>query len=61
MYARLGMNKMELEREICRMIPRVEKSSLAYNKAKIDSLRELIQENNIDYYKIVAEVETVLA
>ena len=60
MYARLGVKREELEREICRMIPRVEKSSLKYNADKIESLRSLIQEEEIDYYRIVGEVEAIM-
>jgi hypothetical protein len=59
MYARLGVGKNELVREIDRMIPRVERSGLEYDKDKLKRLRMLVEENNIDYYKIVAEVETI--
>lgn len=59
MYARLGVAKEELAREIHRMIPRVEKSGLEYNKNKLSEIRFLIEEENIDYYKIVNEVETI--
>lgn len=61
MYARLGVDKAELEKEICRMIPRVEKSSLAYDKQKLDCLRTLIAAEQIDYYGIVSVVEAVLS
>ncbi len=59
MYARLGVGRSELKREIHRMIPRVERSGLEYNKEKLKKIRELIEEENIDYYKIVSEVETI--
>ncbi len=59
MYARLGVEKKELRREINRMIPRVEKSGLKHDKEKLTSLRQLIEEKEIDYYKIVAEVESI--
>ncbi|MCQ2491600.1 MAG: alpha-E domain-containing protein [Lachnospiraceae bacterium] len=59
MYARLGVEKKELRREINRMIPRVEKSGLKHDKEKLASLRQLIEETEIDYYKIVAEVESI--
>ncbi len=59
MYARLGIGRNELMREISRMIPRVERSGLEYDKDKLDKLLELINEEKIDYYKIVGEVESI--
>jgi uncharacterized alpha-E superfamily protein len=59
MYARLGVGKKELVREIHRMIPRVERSGLEYNKENLQKIRELVEDDVIDYYKIVAEVESV--
>ncbi|MCQ2520242.1 MAG: alpha-E domain-containing protein [Lachnospiraceae bacterium] len=59
MYARLGVSKKELTREVNRMIPRVERSGLEYDKEKLSGLRELIEAETIDYYKIVSEVETI--
>lgn len=60
LYARLGASKKELTREVNRMIPRVKKSGLIYNEEKLNKIKELVTEENIDYYKIVNEVETIL-
>lgn len=60
MYARLGVEKKELEREIHRMIPRVEKSSLEYDPHKLMEIMDLIKVDDIDYYKIVGVVESIL-
>jgi uncharacterized alpha-E superfamily protein len=59
MYARLGVGKKELAREIHRMIPRVERSGLEYDKEKLKRIREFVEDDFIDYYKIVAEVESI--
>lgn len=59
MYARLGVGKKELTREISRMIPRVERSGLEYDADKLKNIRSLIEQEAIDYYKIVDEVETI--
>jgi uncharacterized alpha-E superfamily protein len=59
MYARLGVGKKELAREIHRMIPRVERSGLEYDKEKLQRIREFVEDDFIDYYKIVAEVESI--
>lgn len=60
MYARLGVAKKELLREIHRMIPRVEKSGLDYDPQKLRDIQELAEAEQIDYYRIVAKVETIL-
>jgi hypothetical protein len=59
MYASLGVGKNELAREIHRMIPRVERSGLEYDKEKLQRIRALVEADFIDYYKIVAEVESI--
>lgn len=59
MYARLGIGRSEITREVHRMIPRVERSGLEYNKEKLANVKLLIEAENIDYYKIVSEVETI--
>ena len=60
LYARLGAAKPMLSREIKRMIPRVERSGLKYDEARIENLKMLIDEEELDYYKIVAEAEAIL-
>ncbi len=59
LFARLGATKKELEREVERMIPRVERCGLKYDSHKLDVIRELVAADKIDYYKIVDEVETI--
>ena len=60
LYARLGMSRKELEREIFRLAPRIERSYIEYDKEKINMLKKLVAEPEIDYYKIVSEVEAIL-
>ncbi len=59
MYARLGVPKQELVREVHRMIPRVKNSGLEYNEEKLSKINELIAKDEIDYYGIVSEVEAI--
>lgn len=59
-YARLGASKKELEREVCRMIPRIERSSLSYNMEKIAHIQELLEEPQLDYYEIVREIDAIV-
>ena len=60
LYARLGIERKELVREIHRLIPRIEKSGMEYRRSKLDALKELVTEPEIDYYRIVYEVESIL-
>ena len=60
MYARLGVEKKELEREVHRMIPRVERSGLEYDSGKLDIIMNLLDTEQPDYYQIVNVVETIL-
>ena len=54
------MSRKELEREIFRLAPRIERSYIEYDKEKINMLKKLVAEPEIDYYKIVSEVEAIL-
>lgn len=59
LYARLGMERKELVREINRMTHRIERCGIKYDRKKTEYLKELVQEPEINYYKIVDEVETI--
>ena len=60
LYARLGVTSKELKREVNRLAIRIAHSGMNYNKEKINTMLELVEAPNIDYYKIVGEVETIL-
>lgn len=60
MYARLGVNQKELQREVKRMIPRVERSGAKYDAQKLQAIRGLVEEEIPDYYKIVDVVEHIM-
>ncbi|MCM1282959.1 MAG: alpha-E domain-containing protein [Muribaculaceae bacterium] len=60
MYARLKKSKEELVREVCRMIPRVERSGLTYDRASLEEVKRLVENPDLDYYKIVSNVEAVI-
>ena len=59
LYARMGRSGDKLLREIHRMIPRVEESGLTYEKSKLKKIEDLAQQDVIDYYELVHEVETI--
>lgn len=60
MYARLGVSREELVKEVCRMIPRVERSGLVYDKARLEQMKSLVENPDLDYYKIVSNVEAII-
>lgn len=60
LYARLGIERGELVREINRLAPRIVRSGMEYREDKIDLLKELVAEPEINYYRIVYEVESIL-
>ena len=59
MYARLGVSRKELAREIHRMIPRVKNSGLEYDNDKLMHIDEMVNADDINYYGIVSEVESI--
>ena len=59
LYARLGMPKAAILREVHRLRPRVERSGLPHDASKLELIAALANEEQIDYYKIVREVESI--
>lgn len=60
LYARLGIGRKELSREINRMSHRIERCGVRYDWKMVDRLKELVNDSEIDYYKIVETVEAIL-
>ena len=59
LYARLGIGREELEREVDRLMPRVKMSGMDYEEGKLRHLKEMVEAPEIDYYGIVNEVESI--
>ena len=59
MYARLGVERKELVREVYRMIPRIEKSGRAYDTDILNVLKASVMAEKLDYYDIVENVEKI--
>ena len=60
LYARLNLSEKELVREVARLIPRVERSGLAYDRDNLMLLKDLVNTSQIDYYKVVNIVESIV-
>lgn len=58
-YARLGVKPQELRREVHRMLPRVTRSGLPYSENALINVRDMVEEEKIDYYQIVSNVENI--
>ena len=60
MYARLGLNRKELIREVNRMVPRVERSGLKFNSEALLALAEMVSQGELDHYAAVRLVESII-
>lgn len=59
LYARLGASTGEIRREVHRMMPRVVKSGIPYNEKNLAKVKELAEQERLDYYQIVYYVEAI--
>lgn len=60
LYARLGVSKEELKREVHRMVPRVMKSGIAYDEGRLELIYQLVEAPELDYERIVSVVEKII-
>ena len=60
LYARLGVSKDELRREVHRMVPRVMKSGISYDEVKLELIYQLVEAPELDYDRIVSIVENII-
>lgn len=61
LYARIGMNREHMTREVHRMIPRVERSGIPFRKECLDNLKALVGEPTLDYAGIISNVEAIFS
>ena len=60
LYGRLHHTQKELRRQVARLIPRVERSGLAYDRDNLMLLKSLVEDEELDYYKIVRVAESIV-
>ncbi len=60
LYTRLHYSQKELVRQVRRLIPRVERSGLAYDRDNLILLKSLVEDTEIDYYNVVNVVESIV-
>jgi len=60
LYARLKLERKEMIRELHRLKPRLERSGIPYSRERFALLEDLVLEQDLDYRRIVYEVEQLL-
>lgn len=60
LFGRLHLPAANITREVHRLIPRIERSGIRYRKEGLENLKNLVESGEIDYYKVVYEVEHLL-
>lgn len=60
LYGRLQIGAVNLTREVHRLIPRIERSGIKYDEEGLIRLKNLVEAEEIDYYKVVYEIEHLL-
>lgn len=60
LYGRLQLSKKQMVREVQRLSGRIDRSSLVYQKKVLEDLQKLVEPENLNYYRIVQEVEQIL-
>ena len=61
LYARMEVEKPRLVREVRRMIPRVLRSGMKYDDMSLSRVSTLINDVNLDYEKIITNVEKIIS
>lgn len=60
MYGRLHKEKDDVEREICRLAGRIGRCNLKYRQDVLDNLTGMLNDDKLDYQRIVNEIEQIL-
>ncbi len=60
LFGRLHLPAPDIIREVHRLIPRIERSGITYDKERLMRLKNLVESEEIDYYKVVYEIEHLL-
>ena len=61
LYARMHMERPELKREAEKLNRRIDRTGLSYSKKRLAHINFLIEDDEIDYKKLVEEVEALMS
>lgn len=60
LFGRLKKCKKDLIREVDRLVSSIKHSGMSYHEKRLENLKKLVVDTEMDYYKIVQEVEAIL-
>ena len=60
LYGRIGAKKKDLRREVVRLKGRINETILDFDRYRLQELVSMMDEDNLDYIKIVEDVENLL-
>lgn len=60
LYGRLKADRADMKREVNRINSRIKRAGLHYNEKVLSRVNELVDEETLNYYEIVREIETIL-
>lgn len=60
LYGRLKADPKDMRREVHRFSGRIDRTGLHYNKQALSRLNELIEEESLNHFEIVREIEMIL-
>lgn len=60
LYARLRQPKEDMVREVHRLAGRIDRCSVKYDRSRLEQLKKLTDEPDLNYYQIVMEIENLL-
>ena len=60
LYARMHMDRKEMKREVVRLNYRVDHTNLKFSSKRLAHINYLIEEDELDYEKIVQEIEALV-
>ena len=61
LYARMHMERTELKREAEKLNRRIDRTGLSYSKKRLAHINFLLEDDEIDYKKLVEEVEALMS
>ena len=60
LYARLKQPKKDMLREVQRLAGRIDRCSVKYDRSRLSHLKKLTEEDELNYYQIVMEIENLM-
>ncbi len=60
LYARLRQPRKDMVREIQRLAGRIDRCSVKYDRERLNRLRKLVKERELDYFGIVRDIEEMI-